>query len=148
MMYYRNGRFYLGNLSFALPDDIALDTCQGADYEDTFEIHSTDEALCVHLYAEYSDVSPKEFFEGDSLEPDTFQRLSGIQPILCGGLYGYFLPYTTGERNYCEYRFRLIDEASGNNTFCIVTRSECLEYTEILAHRVVQELLESIQREA
>ena len=146
MLYYQNGRFYLGSLSFALPDDIALSTCEDVEYEDFFSMYATDETVHILLYPEFSDDSPEEFF--DSLEPDTFRRLCEAQPIVCGGLSGYFMPYTTGDRTSCEYRFEMTDRESENNTFCMLAESDCLKYPEILGHRVVQELLQSLQREA
>lgn len=147
MLLHNDNHFYIGSVSFSLPNNVYLVTAPEIGYEYGVQLvaFDRDRSYNIMILGEYSEISAKDFFD-KKLKETCFHWFGGVTPISCNDLNGYYLLYT-GEYDFCEYRFDLADGNKEINTLCIIidTNKKHLDIQTIIQYSAVKELLNSIQ---
>lgn len=145
MILYENQRFHMGDISFALPDHIYLNTTPSTEYEYGMELVDEEERFVIAIGGEETDMSAQEFLE--SLGQEDYTWDGEITPVECNGFEGCYLVYSSRRDAYCEYCFKKSDTDEDINALSIVIQTEKEQYDihEIMKDRAVQELIESIR---
>lgn len=97
MLRHHNGRFYLGNVSFMLPDDMYINSYCEVDIEAGFELVSSDRKLYLTVMGNGSADNAKETIESIFDEEGTFEQLNEIQPVRVDALDGYWVKYKSSK---------------------------------------------------
>lgn len=97
MLKHNNGRFYLGNVSFVLPDDMYINPYCEVDIEAGFELISADGRTYITVMGNESADNAKEAIESIFDEEGTFEQLSDIQNIRVEDLNGYWVKYKSSK---------------------------------------------------
>ena len=93
MLKHRNGRFYLGNVSFILPDEMYINPYCEVDIEAGFELVSSDKKLYLTVMGNEVADNAKEEIESIFDEEGCFEQVGEIESLDSGGLKGYCVKY-------------------------------------------------------
>lgn len=141
MMYYEKGRFRLGAVSFALPDQVYIDPEYEAEIQNGFELLDLEKRFRITIEGEYSE-EDSDTFLSETLPEASFHKLGSVESIQYNGARGHALCYYSGGYNYYEARFDL-PEVEGINCLVVLVKwpKGELEHEVILRERIVRELL-------
>jgi len=148
MLLYKQGRFYAGGISFALPDNSCLVIFEAQNYyENGLEITDRQESMVIDISLDYADLPSKDFLD-DIMEGDSFKRLSETVPICIGGLSGHRTVYGAKFDRYCEYRFELPEYEEINSLEILIRVEKCgTDILKAINSEMVLQLLNSIRKE-
>ena len=148
MLLYKNGRFYVDKLSFALPDNVYIQTDDAPTYYASgLEMKSADEKINMSVYADLEEHSSKEYIN-DLLSNPIFIRKSETKQISVGGLVGHYAYYESGAHSHCEYRFDAEPTEHCNGITILVYVDKSVDIVEITKGVLVQQLVQSARAEA
>lgn len=146
MMYYENGRFQLGGISFALPDRVCIDPEFEAEIQHGFELVDPGQRFRVTIQAEYSEEDSEQFLS-QTLTPDAFHKLGKVAQMELGGIPGHSLEYESGGYSYFELRLDLPSQEEWNCVVVLVKWDRgTLTHEQVKRERILTELLESIRK--
>jgi len=81
MILYKKGRLYVGKLSFALPDNVYLQTDDACVYYASgLEMESPDQTIRLSVYADLEEHTSKGYID-NLLDNPIFKRKSETKPI-------------------------------------------------------------------
>lgn len=147
MLLYKNGRFYVDKLSFALPDNVYLQTDDAPTYYASgLELKSADEKISLSVYADLEDLPSKGYID-DLLSNPIFIRKSETRQISVGGLQGHYAYYESGAHNHCEYRFDAEPTEQCNGITILVYVDKSVDIVNICQGELVQQLIQSVRAE-
>lgn len=147
MILHKKGRLYVGKLSFALPDNVYLqtdDTC--VYYASGLEMESPDHMIRLSVYADLEEHSSKGHIDG-LLKKPLFIRKSETKPITVGGLQGHYAYYESGAHSHCEYRFDAEPTEHCNGITILVYVDKSVDIVNICQGELVQQLVQSVRAE-
>ncbi len=145
MFIYKNGRFNFGNVSFALPDGMAVETANCDVVLDGFLLCSLDESFEVSIDCSSDNISAHDDILGICNEDTGYNLIRDITPISYGGLNGYMAVYENEDTINEEYIF---DTPNGGeydllDIFVSIEKGNS-SYDEAYKNRVVSEILNNI----
>ena len=146
MFIYKNGRFGFGSVSFALPEDIAVDTAYTDVIIDGFCLRPLNKSFEVSISC--SDSGMKAYDEIASVINDGagYKLIGEILPISYGGLNGYMVKYENESALNEEYAF---DTPNGGEydliDIFVSIKKRSNTYDEAYKNRVVSEILNNIK---
>ena len=147
MVFYNNGRFQIGMVSFRIPDGVYLDTEFEQEIIEGFEILDKDQLFRIVLRSETWEENAFDFFTKYVIEQE-YDALGELQPFNINGLHGYKMWYVGCNRNYFEFRF---DMPKGNGFPCFSIIIKCRKGTadakDLENVEILQRLLASIRIE-
>ena len=147
MLLHKNGRFFVGKLSFALPDNVYLQTEDApCYYANGLEMETPDEVIKLSVYADLEEHSSKEYID-DLLSNPIFTRRSETKQISVGGLHGHYAYYESGAHSHCEYRFDAEPTEHCNGITILVYVDKNVDIVEITQGELVQQLVQSVRAE-
>lgn len=147
MLLHKNGRLFVGKLSFALPDNVYLQTDDAPTYYASgLEMKSADEKINMSVYADLEEHSSKEYIN-DLLSNSIFIRKSETKQISVGGLVGHYAYYDSGAHSHCEYRFDAEPTEHCNGITILVYVDKHVDIVEITQCELVQQLIQSVRSE-
>ena len=147
MLLYKNGRFYVDKLSFALPDNVYLQTDDAPTYYASgLELKSADEKISLSVYADLEDLPSKGYID-DLLSNPIFIRKSETRQISVGGLQGHYAYYESGAHSHCEYRFDAEATEHCNGITILVYVDKDVDIVNICQGELVQQLVQSVRAE-
>ena len=147
MILYKKGRLYVGKLSFALPDNVYIQTDDAPTYYASgLEMKSADEKISMSVYADLEEHSSKEYIN-DLLSNPIFIRKSETKQISVGGLVGHYAYYESGAHSHCEYRFDAEPTEHCNGITRLVYVDKRVDIVEITQCELVQQLIQSVRSE-
>lgn len=148
MLLHKNGRWYVGKLSFALPDNICLLTDDACVYfPNGMELVTPDEAINISLYADTEKLTSKDFLDNLLDTADCFLRKSEAKPVCIGGLNGHFVYYESGTHLHCEYRFDAENTEQCNGITIHIYVDKDVDIVNICQGELVQQLILSVRAE-
>ena len=147
MILYKKGRLYVGKQSFALPDNVYIQTDDAPTYYASgLEMKSADEKISMSVYADLEEHSSKEYIN-DLLSNPIFIRKSETKQISVGGLVGHYAYYESGAHSHCEYRFDAEPTEHCNGITILVYVDKRVDIVEITQCELVQQLIQSVRSE-
>lgn len=143
MIFYKDNRFYFGNISFCLPDDVYLNVnCQ--EYDDCIELQPSGSDFRIIIFMDYSESGAKQFFTKDE-EKVCYRLVGEVTPIVLGTLTGYSISYSSKHNAYAEYRFDM--DGNEKNIFGILIHVKTpVDMTNAINHPAVFSLFQSIEK--
>lgn len=148
MLLHKNGRWYVGKLSFALPDNICLLTDDACVYfPNGMELVTPDETINISIYADTENLTGKDFLDNLLDTADCFMRKSEAKPVCIGGLRGHFVYYESGTHLHCEYRFDAENTEQCNGITIHIYVEKDVDIVDICKGALVQQLLQSVRAE-
>ena len=148
MLYYKNNRFYIGGMSFALPENVYVVT----DFERTtangFAYMSRDRKITVTVGTDNSEESLEEYIKSDDFADNGFKALDIMQGGY-SGLKGTAALYSGETCEYCEIRLLLPRPTEGERMFIIFAevRKEDIPIKDAVKHTAVTELIMSLKKD-
>ena len=142
MLLYKNGKFRYGDLSFILPNNVYVNILPQHDNTDEIELFSEDMKISLTIHGRHTSPDFRKLFGKDE---DQWQDTTA-HTVLCDNTRGYFRTLIAEGEHVCEFRFRMIDRESLNNTLCIIAKSDCLKIRELIRHPTVTKLIRSIRQ--
>ncbi len=147
MLYYDNGRFSLGSVSFKLPNSVMIDTRNDEISGQGFYIAAIDSSFNIQIdcrqsrFDAYNEIAHN--FDGQF----SYVLKGKIEPINCGGLSGFCAFYENPVAEYEEYAFN-IEECENSNIFdvYVMIRKNCPAHDREKKNRAINELLGSISK--
>lgn len=147
MLLHKNGRLYVGKLSFALPDNVYLQTDDvGICYTSGLEMETPDEKIKLSVYADLEEHTSKGYID-DLLSNPLFVRKSETKPISVGGLHGHYAYYESSAHSHCEYRFDAEPTEHCNGITILVYVDKSVDIVNISRGTLVQQLVQSVHAE-
>ena len=145
MLLYKNGRFYVDKLSFALPDNVYIQTDDAPTYYASgLEMKSADEKINMSVYADLEEHASKGYID-DLLSNPIFIRKT--KQISVGGLVGHYAYYESGAYSHCEYRFDAEPTERCNGITILIYVDKNVDIVEITKGELVQQLIQSVRAE-
>ena len=147
MLLHKNGRLFVGKLSFALPDNVYLQTDDACVYYSSgLEMETPDGKIKLSVYADVEEYSSKGFID-DLLSNPIFIRKSETKQISVGGLQGHYAYYESGAHSHCEYRFDAEATEHCNGITILVYVDKSVDIVNICQGELVQQLVQSVRAE-
>ncbi len=144
MFLYKDNRFYFGNISFRLPDDVYLNAnCQ--EYDDCIELRPIGCDFRIIIFQDYSEGGAKQFFTKDE-EKACYRWVGEVTPMAFGNLTGYSLSYNSTHNAYTEYRFDVGGEKNCILGFLIHVKTS-VDIADAMNHPAVFSLFQSIEKD-
>ena len=149
MFLYKNGRFYAGPFSFALPGGFYLDNESPDAFYNTVMFFSPDHTFLVHMTIETATMDAHAAAENDLDECDPEEILQTVTPIthpLPGYEVSYRSDYSYESRN--QYYSAHFDGGDGQaQESCTVYVTSSVPIDQVLSHPGFQALFASIRLE-
>lgn len=148
MLYYKNSRFYFGGMSFALPENILIDTDYERDTPNGFAFLSHDRKIRITVRTEEAAQSLKDYIKSDDFAENGF-TVSAITEGGYAGICGERAVYSDAAHEYCETRLKLPHPEDGMTAFIIfieVCKKE-IAIDEAVKHPIIAELLMSLEKD-
>ena len=148
MLLHNNGRWYIGKLSFVLPDNICLLTDDACVYfPNGMELVTPDEAINISLHADTEALTSKDFLDDLVDNIECFIRKSEAKSVCVGGLNGHYIYYESGTHFHCEYRFNSGESEQCNGISIHIYVDKRVDIVEIAQGKLVQQLIQSVRAE-
>lgn len=148
MLLHKNGRWYVGKLSFVLPDNICLLTDDAYVYfPNGMELITPDESISISLHADTVELASKEHIDKLIDGVEMFTRKSETTPICLGGLKGHYAYYESSRHSHCEYRFDAKETEQCNGLTVMIYVDKHVDIVEIIQGELVQQLIQSVRAE-
>lgn len=144
MVLYKEGRFHVGSLSFALPDNIYLDWSAEEAREALFVLSPADECYGIEIDIYADELRGEEFFR-DALEAESYRWLSEVKEFDNGDVSGSYLFYESSKEEYCEILFAVEHEKYKTLTVVVYTKKKDSNIHAVMKEQPVLDLLHSIQ---
>lgn len=144
MVLYKEGRFHVGNLSFALPNNIYLDWSAEEAREALFLLSPADQCYEIEIDLYEDELRGEEFFR-DLLEEESYRWLSEVKEFDDGDVSGSYLFYESSKEEYCEIRFDLEHEKYTTLTVLVYTKKKDANIHAVMKEQPVLDLLHSIR---
>ena len=148
MLYYKNSRFYFGGMSFALPENILIDTDYERGTPNGFAFLSHDRKIRITVRTEEAAQSLKDYIKSDDFAENGF-TVSAITDGGYAGICGERAVYSDAAHEYCETRLKLPRPEDGMTAFIIfieVCKKE-IAIDEAVKHPIIAELLMSLEKD-
>ena len=146
MLIYKDGCFHVGNVSFILPDDIALDTSSDEICGQGFHLHAPDGSFTVQIDCKESENTAYREIEHNFDGQFSYKLIGEIKKITAGGFDGYKAFYEDEISLNEEYAFDLTD--CGEYTLLdiyVMIHKNSEDYDETYKNRIVTEILDGIR---
>ncbi len=147
MLFYDNGRFFLGSVSFRLPCGVMIDTRSDEISGQGFYIIAPDHSLNIQIdcrhsrYDAYGEIAHN--FDGQL----SYVLKGEIEPITYGGLSGFRAFYENNVAEHEEYAFNINGCEDGNILdVYVMIRKDCPTYDENYKIRLLREILEGLKQ--
>lgn len=148
MLLHKNGRWYVGKLSFALPDNICLLTDDACIYfPNGMELVTPDETINISVSADTERLASKAFLDDLLDATEIFTRRSETKPVCIGGLNGHYVYYESGTHLHCEYRFDAEEAEQCNGISIHIYVGKDVDIVNICQGGLVQQLIQSVRAE-
>lgn len=144
MILHQNNRFYFGNISFSLPDNICLFRSDEVVSDSGLELIAPDKSYRIDIQGYESEFPGKGFFE-EMLEPEAFRWLGNVTPFVYHGISGCFLCYESGEIAYCEILFDLQHRKFNILSVLFYCKKNKMDIGTMMKGKAAQDLLNSFQ---
>lgn len=148
MLYYKKSRFHFGGMSFALPENILIDTDYECDTPNGFAFLSHDRKIRITVRTEEVTQSLKDYIKSDDFAENGF-TVSAITEGGYAGICGERAVYSDAAHEYCETRFKLPRPEDGMTAFIIfieVCKKE-ISIDEAVKHPIIVKLLMSLEKD-
>ena len=148
MLYYKNSRFYFGGMSFALPENILIDTDYECGTPNGFAFLSHDRKIRISVWTEEAAQSLKDYIKSDDFAENGF-TVSAITDGGYAGICGERAVYSDAAHEYCETRLKLPRPEDGMTAFIIfieVCKKE-IAIDEAVKHPIIVKLLMSLEKD-
>lgn len=148
MLYYKNNRFYIGGMSFVLPENVYVAT----DFERTtangFAYMTRDRKITVTVGTDNSEESLEEYIKSEDFADNGFKVLDIMQGGY-SGLKGTAALYGSETCEYCEIRLLLPRPTEDERMFIIFAevRKADIPIKEAVKHTAVTELIMSLKKD-
>ncbi len=146
MIFYNNGRFSLGSVSFKLPNGVLLDTADDEIVAEGFCLYASDESFNVRIRFCNTEINAYDGIANLLFSNETGYRIIGeIESVNSNGLNGYRAVYEDKATLNEEYAFDLADcgEYTLLSIYATIDKKNPT-YDETEKNRVLAELLNSI----
>lgn len=145
MLLYKNGRFFCGNVSITLPNDICIETGSDEICGQGFHLYSPEKSFSIQIdFKESPNTAHREIehnFDGQF----SYQLIGEVEPISAGGLSGYKAYYEDKSTYNEEYAFDLEECGQYSLLDIYVMRWKDSEYDGNYMNRIVSEILAGIE---
>lgn len=146
MLLHKQGRFYSGSVSFALPDGCYLVIAEALNYhENGLEITAPEGLFNITISTYYEEMDAKSFLD-DMLSSSGFIRLSDTKLVNAGDLEGYSVMYRDKRNIYCEYHFDLEEKDDINALVIFIYADKSADIASISSSKMVADLLSSLKK--
>ncbi len=147
MIFYDNGRFSLGSISFKLPNGVLLDLKDDEVMGEGFCLYAPDESFNIRIRCTKSDVGAYKSLSEMIQDSETgYAMLGEIAEVNCNGLVGYKAVYVNSSTLNEEYAFDLTDCGDYDLlNICITLGKRCKSFDEDYKNRIISEVLQSIE---
>ena len=148
MLYYKNSRFHFGGMSFALPENILIDTDYERDTPNGFAFLSHDRKIRITVSTEEVTQSLKDYIKSYDFAENGF-TVSSITEGGYAGICGERAVYSDTAHEYCETRLKLPRPDDGMTAFTIfieVCKKE-ISIDEAVKQPIITKLLMSLEKD-
>ena len=147
MLHYKNNRFNIGGLSYALPEDIYMDTNFERSLNNGFAFKSADKKLQVTI--ETGNGECEEYFGSEEFRENSFDVVE-ISPFGYADIKGVSAIYYSKYNEYCEIRLNLPTPSDEESILIILIEAKRGEgpVREAMKSECVINLLLSLRKEA
>lgn len=143
MILYKDGKFRIGSVAITLPDNIYLETEPGSLCEFGFELVSSDEQFRIIIGGSMEDEEVGEYLDRTLLEGG-FTIVKKRERYTNDSLNGWCVHYESKKNMYVEFAFGLPETDRVNFLDIFIEADKQADMEEIVASRVVQDLLKGI----
>ncbi len=146
MIFYDNGRFSLGSVSFKLPNGVLLDTADDEVVAEGFCLYAPDTSFNVRIRFCNTEINAYDGIANLLFSNETGYRIIGkIESVNSNGLNGYRAVYEDKATLNEEYAFDLSDcgEYTLLSIYVTIDKGN-LTYDVVYKNRVLNEILDSI----
>lgn len=142
MLSYKNNRFYIGGISFELPNNIYIVTEFERVTANGFAYTDSEGKITVTVGTDSSEESLEEYINSKDFAQNGFKVLQIMQGGY-SGLKGTAALYSGGEREYGEVRLRLPQPTEGAKMFIIFVEVEKkdIPIKDAVKHPIITELI-------
>lgn len=106
MLLFKNGKFHVSGVSFAIPDGFYLETEADEIWSNGFQLYAPDRRYTVELRAEESEMTTGEELES-ILREGEYEILLPVGPVEVNGLAGHHAVYLSSGYGFYEIRLDL-----------------------------------------
>lgn len=111
MIQYKHNRFYIGEISFMLPDEIYIKNDPDFIFENGLMLISSDQTHKIELRFEEGRLNSADELQRTRLRGMKIQIIEPIETITHNGLSVYAVTYRLSDEEIYEVRFDLYDAA-------------------------------------
>ena len=144
-MIYLNNNFYVGGLSFKLPDFIYIVTNYERTLNNGFAYKNIDENVLVTF--ETVNAQGEQYFHSKEFKENNFE-IESISRIGYGGIKGVAALYRSKKNEYYEIRYELPKPTNDENIFVILieTKKSKISIKEALNSPFISDFLLSFKK--
>ncbi len=148
MFIYCQGRFYFGNLSFALPNNVAVKTANSDIIVNGFKLYALDGSFEIQICCSNSSRNSYNEIEKILSNEECYQLVENIEAICFGGLNGYKFAYNDEKTLNEEYIFDVNNGGKYDILDIVVSISKLnIFFDDNCKAEIVHELLNGLKRE-
>lgn len=146
MLYYKNNRFHIGGLSYALPEDICIVTDYERSLSNGFAYKSLDQKILVTVDT-YDNRTSSQFnlkeFENNDI------KIGEISPFRYANIKGESAIYFSKNNEYYEIRLKLPRPTESEKILIILVevKSKEIVIKDAITNPIVTELLLSLRKD-
>lgn len=151
MMYFAKGRFHVGNVSFALPDNCYLDPCPETEGTGVYIRSVENDHYAIMVAAEHDEGNYQESMQEFILQ---VSRNPIFADYTVNNLTGFSALYRSSHHQYFEVRFpaedggeNIMDGEEDNVVVFTITAKTKPSIETIVQYPMVQQLLSSFCRD-
>lgn len=132
MLFYRNNRFYWEGVSFALPDNLFIQTDPELCEENVLNLWTENEEMHITIGVEEETDGPEAELRYIIRELESTANV-GPEEIEMGGLRGVWAWHSSDPVDYAEYRFYLAGEGENQTEFLLLfaTKKKMLDLENV-----------------
>ncbi len=147
MFICKKAEFEFDNISFALPEDMYLDTANSEVALDGFYLIAPDGSFEIEIGCYNSDHNAYDSLSHLVSEEVGYILTEKIQAICCGGLKGYMCRYYDNTSVNEEYAFDIENGTQYNRMNIFITsKRQGKPCNEVLKQKAVDDILKSIKK--
>lgn len=146
MLYYKNNRFHIGGLSYALPEDICIITNYEGCFNNGFAYRSLDQKILVTIDTYKNDC--KKYFKSREFKRNHF-IVKEVSPFGYAGVNGESAIYYSANSEYYEIVLNLPRPTEDENVLNIFIEVEkrLIDIDSAIKEPAVKDLLLSLKKD-
>ncbi len=146
MFIHNNGRFYIGNLSFMLPNGIVYDAKNTEVTNKGFFVKALDGSFTIQVDLQEATSGAEKAIMFYLTEIESYKLIGEKEAYRLGKLRGCKILFENKKLMHEEYAFDIEDNQFGNMLDILVTiKKDAPDYNEAYKDRVLKEILGSFR---